>query len=68
MNPSNAIPLRSTHPLSGLEAWPKTGPVYGFADDEQPSPSRTLWQRLGERLRKAPSADSLPMPQARIWY
>lgn len=67
MHPSTAIHSRSTHPLSGLEAWPKTGPVYGFADDEAPR-ATSIWERLSLRLQRSPDGDSSPRSQARIWY
>lgn len=68
MNQSTASHFRSSHPLSGLEAWPTTGPVYGLAEDERAPRATTLWERLSERLRKAPLGEDAPMPQARIWY
>ncbi|MCB1448188.1 MAG: hypothetical protein KDJ87_21020 [Rhizobiaceae bacterium] len=68
MNPATAIDIRAVHPLSGLEAWSGTGPVHGFADDEAEARAPTLWQRVSERLRKSPSGDDAPAPQARIWY
>jgi hypothetical protein len=67
MNPSIAIHSRSSHPLSGLEAWPKTGPVYGFADDEAPR-APSIWERLSQRLQRAPVGEPSHLPQARIWY
>ena len=56
-----------THPLAGVEGWPKTGPVYGFADDDVGPRAVTLWEKIGLRLRKAPSGDA-PTSQARVWY
>jgi hypothetical protein len=69
MNSSASLEIRSNHPLAGLESWPRTGPVYGFADDEQPQGPRTFWARIGDRLRRAP--DGGPPEQSsniRIWY
>jgi hypothetical protein len=59
--------FQASHPLAGLESWPKTGPVYGLAEDEAPR-AATFWQRLGERFWKAPSGDGFNPGQARIWY
>jgi hypothetical protein len=56
----------TTHPLAGAEAWPKTGPVYGLAEDDVPR-AASFWQRLGERFRKPP-AEGMNPGQARIWY
>lgn len=67
MNQPASLDLRPTHPLAGLEGWPKTGPVYGLADDG--SPQRPgFWERLGERFRKSPPGDDGNAVQARIWY
>jgi hypothetical protein len=56
-----------THPLAGVEAWPKTGPVYGFADDDSAPRARTFWEKISERLRRSPPGDA-PTSQARVWY
>jgi hypothetical protein len=58
----------ATHPLAGLETWPKTGPVYGLADDDSAPRPATFWERIGERFRKPPSGDSFDAGRARIWY
>lgn len=58
----------ATHPLAGLESWPKTGPVYGLADDDDAPRAPTFWERLGERFRKSPRGSSFNPGQARIWY
>lgn len=58
----------ATHPLAGLETWPKTGPVYGLADREDAPRASTLWQRIAERIRKSPDGDEFDPGQARIWY
>jgi hypothetical protein len=55
------------HPLAGIESWPKTGPVYGFADDDAAPRAPTFWQKIGDRLRKAPPGGA-PASQARVWY
>ncbi|MGV3552902.1 hypothetical protein [Rhizobium sp.] len=58
----------ATHPLTGLETWPKTGPIYGIADtDDAPRPNN-LWARISERIRKSPKGDDFNAGQARIWY
>lgn len=57
-----------SHPLAGLEAWPRTGPVYGFAEEENAPRASTLWERIGERFRKPPSRENFDAGQARIWY
>lgn len=64
---SVSMEMHSNHPLAGLESWPKTGPVYGFAEDEQPRGPRTFWARIGERLRKAPDEPE-QASNIRIWY
>lgn len=58
----------ATHPLAGLETWPKSGPVYGIADDEEAPRAATFWERIGERLRKSPPPEKFNPGQARIWY
>jgi hypothetical protein len=58
----------ATHPLAGLETWPKTGPVYGLADDEDAPKAAGFWEKLGERFRKPPSGEKFNPGQARIWY
>jgi hypothetical protein len=58
----------ATHPLSGLENWPKSGPVYGLGDEDDEHRAATFWERLGERFRKPPPGDSFNAGQARIWY
>lgn len=68
MNQTASIDLRSTHPLSGLEGWPKTGPVYGPDEDEAQPRVTSFWHRMGERFRKAPSAAPRQAEHARIWY
>lgn len=60
--------FRPTHPLAGLESWPKTGPVYELADDYEAPRVATFWERLGERFRKSPPGDDFNTGQARIWY
>jgi hypothetical protein len=60
--------VRDTHPLAGLESWPKTGPVYGLADDADTPRATTFWERIGERFRKSPPGDGFDAGQARIWY
>lgn len=60
--------FRDTHPLAGLESWPKTGPIYGLADDADAPRATTLWERIAERLRKSPPGDGFNAGQARIWY
>lgn len=67
MNSSASVEFTSRHPLAGLESWPKTGPVYGFEDEQAPV-VRTFWSRLGERLRKAPDEAPLQPMNTRIWY
>lgn len=68
MNPSASLETGSTHPLSGLEGWPKSGPIYGLAEQKQATPGGSFWQRLGERFRKSPPGDLPAHSQARIWY
>lgn len=68
MNSSASFEITSGHPLAGLEGWPKTGPVYGFADDKPVVPTRTFWSRLGDRLRKAPDEFPGQPVNTRIWY
>lgn len=68
MNPSATYEPRNTHPLSGLESWPKTGPVYGLDSDENPCRATTLWQRIGNRFRTPPTGGISSAAQARIWY
>jgi len=68
MNSSASLELHSNHPLAGLESWPKTGPVYGFAEDERPRGARTFWGRLSERLRRAPDRAPEHAANIRIWY
>jgi hypothetical protein len=58
----------ATHPLAGLESWPKTGPIYGLSDDDDAPRAVTFWERIGERIRKRPQGDSFDAGQARIWY
>jgi hypothetical protein len=60
--------LRTTHPLAGLESWPKTGPVYGLAEDDETPRATTFWARIGERFRKSPQGENFNPGQARIWY
>lgn len=62
-----SLELLPSHPLAGLEGWPKTGPIYGLADDEVAPRAPNFWERLGERLRKSPLGDA-PERHARIWY
>lgn len=68
MSHTASYEFRPTHPLAGLESWPKTGPVYGLADDDEAPRAATFWQRLGERFRKSPPGDGLNPGHARIWY
>jgi hypothetical protein len=70
MNLSACSENGTTHPLSGLERWPKSGPIYGFAEQEQEQPKAKMsfWQRLGERLNRPPPGDRPEYPQARVWY
>jgi len=65
---SASVEFTPRHPLAGLESWPKTGPVYGFADDEQAPAARNFWSRLGDRLRKAPDEIPSQPVNTRIWY
>jgi hypothetical protein len=65
---SASLEMQHTHPLAGLESWPKTGPVYGFVDEDRPRRARTLWARIGERLRKAPDEVPDQPSNIRIWY
>lgn len=58
----------ATHPLAGLESWPKTGPVYGIAVEDDKPQASTLWERISERIRKSPDGDDFNAGQARIWY
>jgi len=58
----------ASHPLAGPESWPKTGPIYGSADDDDAPRAVTFWERIGERFRKPPPGDSFNPGQARIWY
>ena len=67
MNPAS-LEMHSNHPLAGLESWPKTGPVYGLVEDKHPRGVRTLWARIGERLRKAPDEAPEQPSNIRIWY
>jgi hypothetical protein len=68
MNSTASFEIHPRHPLAGVEGWPRTGPVYGFADEEPAPPARTFWSRISERLRKAPD-ESPPQPMiGRIWY
>ncbi|MDB5556735.1 MAG: hypothetical protein JWL86_6719 [Rhizobium sp.] len=68
MNSSASPEMHPNHPLAGLESWPRTGPVYGFAEDERPRGARTFWARIGERLRKAPDDAPEQSANIRIWY
>lgn len=68
MNSSASFDFRTSHPLAGLESWPKTGPVYGFAEEEPYVPARTLWQRIGDRMGRAPEIEPTPKSHARVWY
>jgi hypothetical protein len=68
MNSPASVEMQSSHPLAGLESWPKTGPVYGFAEDERPRGARTFWARIGERLRRAPDERPEQPSNIRIWY
>lgn len=67
MNRTAALDLLPTHPLAGVEGWPKTGPVYGFDDQDAAPRAATLWEKVGEYFRKSPRGDA-PMTQARVWY
>ncbi|RYD83272.1 MAG: hypothetical protein EOP61_41430 [Sphingomonadales bacterium] len=67
MNRTAAFDLLPTHPLAGIEGWPKTGPVYGLADDDKAPRAAGFWEKLGERFRKSPSGD-VQLSQARVWY
>ena len=58
----------ATHPLAGLESWPKTGPVYGLGEDEDAPRTTSFWARLGERFRKSPEGENVNPGHARIWY
>lgn len=60
--------FRITHPLAGLESWPKTGPIYGLAEDDDPPRATTIWSRIGERFRRSPRGENANHAQARIWY
>lgn len=60
--------FQATHPLAGLEGWPRTGPVYGLAEYDNAPRAMSFWERIGERFRKSPPGDSFNAGQARIWY
>lgn len=68
MNQTVSQDARPTHPLAGLESWPKTGPVYGVVDDDRTSRASNLWERISQRIRKSPRSDEFNAGQARIWY
>ena len=68
MNQTASYHFGATHPLAGLESWPKTGPVYGIADRDETRQASTLWERISERIRKSPKGDDFNHGQARIWY
>jgi hypothetical protein len=68
MNSPASSEMHANHPLAGLESWPKTGPIYGFAEDERPRGVRTFWSRIGERLRRAPGGCPEQPANIRIWY
>ena len=68
MNQTASYHFGATHPLAGLESWPKTGPVYGIPDGKDARRASTLWERLSERIRKSPDGEDFNAGQARIWY
>ena len=68
MSHTASHPFGVTHPLAGLESWPRTGPVYGYAEDGEAPRAATFWERLGERFRKPPPDETVNPGHARIWY
>ena len=56
-----------SHPLSGPECWPRSGPVYGLEfNDEAGSPS--LWRRVSEWLEGEPPTDDTGPDVPKIFY
>lgn len=68
MSPFATHAHAATHPLAGIEGWPKTGPIYGLDIAETSQRAPTFWEKLGERIRKSPKGDEFDAGQARIWY
>ena len=67
MNSSAFLETHPRHPLAGLEAWPKTGPIYGLVDEEPAPLARGFWTRIGERLRRGVESEPAST-NSRIWY
>ena len=67
MNTTAGLDLLPTHPLAGLEGWPRTGPVYGLEDEDSEPRAVTLWEKIGAHFRRSPPGDVRPN-QARVWY
>lgn len=66
MTQTASLELRSTHPLAGVETWPKTGPIYGI-DVGAPPSKPTVWQMFGDLFKKRPDSN-YGRHQARVWY
>ncbi|MBX9457192.1 MAG: hypothetical protein KL863_14845 [Rhizobium sp.] len=66
MTQTASFEQRPTHPLAGLETWPKSGPIYGIDIGETPS-TPNLMQRISEFFGKSPNSGDGDQ-HGRIWY